>query len=114
MIAYLRKWWRRPQAAPVPVEVPARYGVRPDLSELKAALEKQGGSEQVRAFVHLLLMARTRASYAARAAARVDKPAAFDLGGIDYLDALFSDLDGLINGEEAPDVLKQWFDHGQE
>ena len=106
-------WPFNKRTVTVPVEVPQRYGSMPDLSELKAALEGEAKSEQVRAFVHLLLMVRTQAGMSARAYARSDKPAGFDLGGQDYLDALYSHLDTLITGAAPDEALKAWFEQGK-
>lgn len=103
------KLFRTPPARITPIEVPDKYGQRPALSELQAALGGQKDSRVVRSLVHLMMMRRTACSLSARGAARVQKSADFDLGGLDAMDELFSDLDALIEGAEPSDLLKQWF-----
>lgn len=104
----LRRIFQRKKVK-IPVAVPERYGPKPTLAELKLALEHQTENPQIRAVVHLLLMYRTRASISARGAARVDKPPTFDLGGADYLDEVFTELDALVNAEPSSGLVEGWF-----
>ena len=79
------------------------------MSDLTAALEGQQNNPAVKAVVHLLLLRRTAAAISARAAARADKPAAYDLGGVDYVDDVFNDLHALVTGQPPDGALPQWF-----
>jgi hypothetical protein len=105
------KFFKRPTPQPklTPVEVPDIYGKRPGLSSIVAALDGQQNNPAVRAFVHLLLLRRTAASMSARCAAREDRPAAYDLGGVDHVDDVFNDIHALVTGQTPDNVLKEWF-----
>jgi hypothetical protein len=45
----------------------------------------------------------------ARCAAREDRPAAYDLGGVDHVDDVFNDIHALVTGQTPDNVLKEWF-----